>query len=122
MSPSQPSSHSPGQAAQRDPAGTHAHAESSSRFTVGDDGANLDSTVTSMMNLFEEALDGAIALVRADGGEIATLDESRHEMVLRARRSRPRTDLHPGRFGAPALRSQPVPSRPVGLAPDGSGS
>ena len=36
-----------------------------------------------------EALDGALELVRADGGEVAALDASGTAMVTRARRKRP---------------------------------
>jgi len=67
----------------------------------------------SLTNFFAEALDGAMALVRADGGEIATLDESRQVLVLRARRTRPRLESMHGTLGAPARNSQPVLPSPV---------
>ncbi len=63
---------------------------------------------------FGEALDAAMALVHADSGELATLDDSRQRLVLRARRTRPR--LEPGMsgfgsmgpLGAPGRTSQPL--------------
>ncbi len=73
---------------------------------------------------FGDALDAAMALVHADGGAIALLDETHHVMVLRARRSR----HHPadsaasagrgvhGGMGEPARPSQPLP--PQGFATD----
>lgn len=53
-----------------------------------------------------EALDGALALVRADGGEVAALNAAGTAMVTRARRKRP--PRLPG-FGAPSRNSQPIP-------------
>ncbi|HET9109304.1 MAG TPA: ATP-binding protein [Ktedonobacterales bacterium] len=61
-----------------------------------------------------EALDGALELVRADGGEIAALDFGGTAMVTRARRKRP---PHLPGFGAPSRPSQPVSSG-VFEAPD----
>lgn len=58
---------------------------------------------------FSEALDGALALVRADGGEIAIYDETRQAMVLRARRTSPRHDMA---FGSASRPSQPIPPLP----------
>ncbi len=52
-----------------------------------------------------EALDGALELVRADGGEVAALDFAGTAMVTRARRKRP--PRLPG-FGAPSRPSQPM--------------
>ena len=57
-----------------------------------------------------EALDGALELVRADGGEVAALDASGTAMVTRARRKRP--PRIPG-FGAPSRPSQPF--NPAGV-------
>ncbi len=54
-----------------------------------------------------EALDGALELVRADGGEVAALDVSGTLMVTRARRKRP--PRIPG-FGSPSRPSQPISS------------
>jgi signal transduction histidine kinase len=57
-----------------------------------------------------EALDGAIDLVRADGGEVAALDVTGAFMVTRARRKRaPR----PMGFGLPARHSQPITTAPL---------
>src|SRR6185437_12049231 len=53
-----------------------------------------------------EALDGALELVRADGGEVAALNAAGTAMVTRARRKRP--PRAPG-FGAPSRNSQPMP-------------
>ncbi|HEX8981245.1 MAG TPA: GAF domain-containing protein [Ktedonobacterales bacterium] len=52
-----------------------------------------------------EALDGAIDLVRSDGGEVAALDYSGSVMVTRARRKRP---PRPPGFGAASRPSQPI--------------
>lgn len=69
-----------------------------------------------------ESLDGALALVRADGGEIALLDASEPVLVSRARRMRP---PHLGRagYGTPSRPSQPrridsVPDDPMALIDD----
>ena len=76
---------------------------------------------------FSDALDAAMALVRADGGAIALLDESHHVMVLRARRMRQHTAdsaagagraAH-GPPGEPARPSQPLPA--PGFATDATG-
>jgi signal transduction histidine kinase len=66
--------------------------------------------VVSLADFFADALDGAMQLVHADGGEIATLDETRsgQAMVLRARRTRPRIDPTLGPMGARARHSQPA--------------
>ncbi|HEX8997325.1 MAG TPA: ATP-binding protein [Ktedonobacterales bacterium] len=58
-----------------------------------------------------EALDGALELVRADGGEVAALNAPGSAMVTRARRKRP--PRIPG-FGTPSRPSQPI-SPPSGL-------
>lgn len=52
-----------------------------------------------------EALDGAIDLVRSDGGEVAALDHSGTVMVTRARRKRP---PRPPGFGVASRPSQPI--------------
>src|SRR5260370_27828840 len=70
----------------------------------------------SMADFFAQALDGAMALVHADGGEIAVFDETRQVMVLRARRTRPRFDPALGPMGIPARQSQPR-GGPGGLPP-----
>lgn len=51
-------------------------------------------------DFFADALDAAMALVHADGGELATLDDSRQRLVLRARRTRPRLEAPMGGFGS----------------------
>jgi len=79
----------------------------------------------SLADFFADALDGAIALVHADGGELATLDDSKHVLVLRARRTRPKLDTGPGGFGSLSRTSQPLrqplapPGARAGLAPPG---
>lgn len=77
-------------------------------------------TGSFISDFYAAALDGAMALVRADGGEIATLDETRQVLVLRARRSRPRLDSSLGPVGIPGRSSQPLlpplPSHPGALA------
>lgn len=52
-----------------------------------------------------EALDGALELVRADGGEVAALDLAGAAMVTRARRKRP---PRLSGFGTPSRPSQPM--------------
>lgn len=58
-------------------------------------------------DFFAEALDAAMGLVHADGGELATLDDTRQRLVLRARRTRPRLDAQLGGFGAFGPSSRP---------------
>jgi signal transduction histidine kinase len=62
-----------------------------------------------------EALDGALELVRADGGEVAALNAAGTAMVTRARRKRP--PRLPS-FGAPSRPSQPVSSSGIFDAAD----
>lgn len=57
---------------------------------------------------FGDALDAAMALVHADSGELATLDDSRQRLVLRARRTRARMDGGLGAFGARGPASHPM--------------
>lgn len=57
-----------------------------------------------------EALDGALALVRADGGEVAVLNAAGTAMVTRAHRKRPPRITG---FGTPSRPSQPI--NPVGV-------
>lgn len=76
----------------------------------GVEGATAEHAPQSapITNIFADALDGAMALVRADGGEIAILDDVRQVLVLRARRTRPRLDAGTiGSYGAPSRQSQP---------------
>lgn len=79
--------------------------------------SDADQQQPSVAEFFAEALDSAMALVRADGGEIAILDEVRQVLVLRARRTQPRLaetgNLNTlGGYGATARHSQPHASRP----------
>ncbi|HEX9035807.1 MAG TPA: ATP-binding protein [Ktedonobacterales bacterium] len=72
--------------------------------------------------LCQEALDGALALVRADGGELALLDATEPVLVTRARRSHPPRVARAG-FGAPSYPSQPlrgdsIPDDPLGSIDD----
>src|SRR5215469_10187778 len=68
----------------------------------------------SVADFFGDALEGALALVHADGGDIATLDEARQLLVLRARRVHRRIDSTAGsaagisRGGQPASYPLPV--------------
>jgi signal transduction histidine kinase len=71
-------------------------------------------------HLYDEALDAAIGLVHADGGELAVLDESRQRLVLRARRTHPRPDASLGSFGARAPNSRPPVAPPAVRDPRGS--
>lgn len=69
----------------------------------------------SMADFFAEALDSAISLVRADGGELAMLDTTRQVFVQRARARQPRLDGAPRPTGAPSRPSQPIyPPPPSG--------
>src|SRR5579859_7123967 len=69
-------------------------------------------------DFFAEALDAAMALVHADGGEIATLDDTRQRLVLRARRTRPRLDAHLASFGGVGPNSRPRAVPPVTRPPN----
>lgn len=73
-------------------------------------------------SLCQETLDGALTLVRADGGELALLDVDGASLITRARRSHP---PHFGRanYGAPSRPSQPlrgdsIPDDPQALIDD----
>ncbi|HEY7983700.1 MAG TPA: ATP-binding protein [Ktedonobacterales bacterium] len=72
----------------------------------------MEGTLTP--DFFAEALDAAMALVHADSGELATLDDSRQRLVLRARRTHPMIDPNisgfssKGPMGAPSRPSQPL--------------
>jgi signal transduction histidine kinase len=75
-------------------------------------------------DIFADALDAAMALVQADGGALAILDETRHVMVLRARSSAHRQEAGVGypparALGEPGRPSQPLP--PSGV-PVGAGA
>lgn len=69
-------------------------------------GSSGEQAIT-FAEFFPQAIDGAIALVRADGGEISTLDESRQMLVLRARSTRPRVDPASS-MGMASRKSQPL--------------
>lgn len=97
------------------------------RSSLSGDAEHLFAQSGSITDFFAAALDGAMALVRADGGEIATLDDTRQVFVLRARRTRPRLDPQLGPMGAPGRASQPIlpplPTHPaVGPAASHSGA
>ncbi|HLJ81343.1 MAG TPA: GAF domain-containing protein, partial [Ktedonobacterales bacterium] len=77
------------------------------------DAESLFAQSGSITDFFAAALEGALALVRADGGEIAMLDDTRHVFVLRARRTRPRLESQLGAIGAPGRASQPIPPLPA---------
>jgi signal transduction histidine kinase len=87
-----------------DPATSGAHYPSAQR--------GVDASLTP--DFFAEALDAAMALVHADSGELATLDDSRQRLVLRARRTHPMIDPNisgfasKGPMGAPSRPSQPL--------------
>ncbi|HEV2236292.1 MAG TPA: ATP-binding protein [Ktedonobacterales bacterium] len=72
----------------------------------------MEGTLTP--DFFAEALDAAMALVHADSGELATLDDTRQRLVLRARRTHPMIDpaisgfSSKGPMGAPSRPSQPL--------------
>lgn len=67
----------------------------------------------NLADFFVEALDSALALVHADGGELAMLDTSRQALVLRARAKKPRV---PG-LGTPGRSSQPLHPALLGSTP-----
>ncbi len=72
--------------------------------------------------LCQEALDGALTLVRADGGELALLDATQPLLVTRARRSHPPL-LGRASYGSPSRPSQPMwgdslPDDPLALIDD----
>ncbi len=69
-----------------------------------------------------EALDGALTLVRADGGELALLDVAEPVLVSRARRSHP-PRIGRASYGSPSRPSQPlrgdsIPDDPMALIDD----
>ncbi|MEO7001153.1 MAG: GAF domain-containing protein [Ktedonobacterales bacterium] len=73
-------------------------------------------TPAALNAIYAEALDGALSLVRADGGELFTLDSTGQAMVSRIRYTRPRiaSPLNStfgsalGPLGAPSRPSQPM--------------
>jgi signal transduction histidine kinase len=85
------------------------------------------SLSVSMADFFAQALDAAIALLHADGGELATLDTTREVLVLRARAKTPRVSgiggasrssqpLHPAL--QPSSSGHSRPSMPSGVSWD----
>ncbi len=78
----------------------------------------LDWSLTP--EFFSEALDAAMVLVHADSGELATLDDSRQRLVLRARRSRPHLEASASGFssmgpmGTASRSSQPLAGSTTG--------
>ncbi|HKV82907.1 MAG TPA: GAF domain-containing protein [Ktedonobacterales bacterium] len=68
----------------------------------------------SLADFFAQALEGAMALTHADGGELAMLDDTRQVLVLRARHTHPRVDPTAlGPMGRPSRASQPSASHPA---------
>ncbi|MBF6589353.1 MAG: GAF domain-containing protein [Ktedonobacterales bacterium] len=88
---------------------------------TNDEGIAGDLAI-SMADFFAEALDGALALVHADGGELATLDSARQVLVLRARARHPRLSASLGSMGASGRPSQPVHPSLLSAAPGASHS
>jgi signal transduction histidine kinase len=62
--------------------------------------------------IYHEALRGALTLLRADGGEIATLDTARDVLVSRSRQIYPRLDQAQGQT-APTSRPRREPAPPI---------
>ena len=80
----------------------------------------FDEQHTSLADFFAQALEGAMSLVHADGGELATLDDTRQVLVLRARHTHPRVDATAlGPMGRPSRISQPGASHPAFSAAQG---
>ncbi len=75
------------------------------------------SLSTPISDLFPEALDGAMALVHADSGELALLDVARQVMVVRARSGGARRGQSSSGFGAPSRPSQPFGGPQAGPHP-----
>lgn len=76
--------------------------------------------VRSVADFFGDALEGALALVHADGGDIATLDEARQLLVLRARRVHPRIDSAAGSVAGISRGGQPASYPALVSGADGS--
>lgn len=91
----------------------HPSSQTSAVVGGGHGGAQTPAAAFSISQLFAEALDGALALVRADGGELATLDNARQVLVLRARNTHFRQPVSPGGPGTGAAPSY-SPLRPSG--------
>ena len=72
-----------------------------------DDGHAASSLSTPISDLFPEALEGAVALIHADSGELALLDVARQVMVVRARSGGSRRASSSSGFGTPSRPSQP---------------
>src|SRR5215469_7159965 len=68
----------------------------------------------SVADFFGDALEGALALVHADGGDIATLDEARQVLVLRARRRRGRVESSGSLLGGGSRGQATLPSNSSG--------
>src|SRR5262245_41479091 len=62
--------------------------------------------------MYHEALRGALMLLRANGGEIATLDTAREALVSRSRQIYPRLDAAQGQL-APASRPRRESTAPT---------
>jgi len=76
-----------------------------------EDGSGSRHAGSPGADLFVDALQGALALVHADGGEIAMLDPARQLLVTRARMTHPRFD---GAHGSPARTPAPAHAHPGG--------
>src|SRR5215469_11392201 len=74
----------------------------------------------SVADFFGDALEGALALVHADGGDIATLDEVRQLLVLRARRVHRRIDSAVGSVAGISRGGQLVSYAAPVISTDGS--
>lgn len=95
------------------PAGTAA-AASQAAPGAGDQNSHAPAPA---LDHFADALDAALALTQADGGELALLDGARQVMVVRARRTRPQVDASLGPPGLPARGSQPLVPGVVAASP-----
>jgi signal transduction histidine kinase len=90
--------------------------------TISADVARGYANRPAITALCQEALDGALELVRADGGELALLDATEPQLVTRARRAHP-PRVARSAYGAPSFPSQPprgdsIPDDPFGLIDD----
>jgi signal transduction histidine kinase len=78
------------------------------------DGVHASSSLsTPISDLFPEALEGTVALIHADAGELALLDVARQAMVVRARSRAGK----PSGFGTPSRPSQPFTPGQAGPGP-----
>lgn len=95
-------------------------ATSAAQRTAGEQsslGSASPAPPAAALDHFADALDAALALTQADGGELALLDGTRQIMVVRARRTRPQADGSPRPPGLPARGSQPLVPGVVAASP-----